>query len=64
MSAVKDPVFAALVGDESGLPPAYLVDDYLQAATSRKVEGIVWRMLSCHANGRHSPRWPLHRSTG
>lgn len=38
----RDPVFEALVGDYSALPRSYLLDDYLQATRSRKVEGIVW----------------------
>jgi predicted TIM-barrel fold metal-dependent hydrolase len=38
----KDPIFEALVGDYSALPRTYLLDDYLRATTSRKVEGIVW----------------------
>jgi predicted TIM-barrel fold metal-dependent hydrolase len=38
----KDPVFEALVGDYSALPRSYLLDQYLRATRSRKVEGIVW----------------------
>ena len=38
----KDPIFEALVGDYAALPRAYLLEDYLQATCSRKVEGIVW----------------------
>jgi predicted TIM-barrel fold metal-dependent hydrolase len=38
----KDPIFEALVGNYSALPRTYLVDDYLRATSSRKVEGVVW----------------------
>jgi predicted TIM-barrel fold metal-dependent hydrolase len=38
----RDQVFEALVGDYSTLPRSYLLDDYLRATRSRKVEGIVW----------------------
>jgi predicted TIM-barrel fold metal-dependent hydrolase len=38
----NDPNFEALVGDYSALPRSYLLDDYLHATLSRKVEGIVW----------------------
>lgn len=38
----RDPVFEALVGDYSALPRSHLLDDYLRATRSRKVEGIVW----------------------
>ena len=38
----RDQVFEALVGDYSKLPRSYLLDDYLRATRSRKVEGIVW----------------------
>jgi predicted TIM-barrel fold metal-dependent hydrolase len=38
----KDPAFEALVGDYSALPRTYLLDAYLKAAESRKVDGIIW----------------------
>ncbi len=38
----KDPAFEALVGSYSALPRAYLLDTYIQATSSRKVEGIIW----------------------
>ena len=38
----KDPGFEALVGDYSALPRTYLLHNYLEAAESRKVDGIVW----------------------
>jgi predicted TIM-barrel fold metal-dependent hydrolase len=38
----KDAGFEALVGDYSALPRTYLLDDYLKATESRKVEGIIW----------------------
>jgi predicted TIM-barrel fold metal-dependent hydrolase len=37
-----DPTFEALVGDYTALFRTYLVDDYIRATSSRKVEGIVW----------------------
>jgi predicted TIM-barrel fold metal-dependent hydrolase len=38
----NDPTFEALVGNYSALPRSYLVEEYLRATRSRKVEGIVW----------------------
>lgn len=38
----RDAVFEALVGDYAALPRTYLLDDYLRAARSRTVQGIVW----------------------
>src|SRR5262249_5178023 len=40
--ARKDPVFEAFVGDYSTLPTTYLLDDYLRATSSRKVDGLIW----------------------
>jgi predicted TIM-barrel fold metal-dependent hydrolase len=38
----RDPSFEALVGDYAALPRTFLLRDYLQASSSRKVQGIVW----------------------
>jgi predicted TIM-barrel fold metal-dependent hydrolase len=38
----EDPTFRAIVGDYSALPRRFLLDDYLQASASSRVEGIVW----------------------
>src|SRR5262249_38651223 len=40
--ARKDPGFEAFVGDYSALPRTYLLDDYLRATSSRKVDGLIW----------------------
>jgi predicted TIM-barrel fold metal-dependent hydrolase len=40
--ARKDPGFKAFVGDYSALPTTYLLDDYLRATSSRKVDGLIW----------------------
>jgi predicted TIM-barrel fold metal-dependent hydrolase len=38
----RDPTFEALVGDYGALPRTYGLDDYLRAARSRDVSGLVW----------------------
>lgn len=38
----RDPGFESFVGDYSTLPRTFLLQDYLRATRSRKVEGIVW----------------------
>jgi predicted TIM-barrel fold metal-dependent hydrolase len=38
----RNPAFEALVGDYSALPRTYLLDNYLQATASRKVDAIIW----------------------
>ena len=38
----RDPTFEALVGDYSGLPRTYGLDDYLGATRLRDVSGVVW----------------------
>jgi predicted TIM-barrel fold metal-dependent hydrolase len=38
----KDPGFEAFDGDYSALPRTYLLDDYLQATSSRKIDGLIW----------------------
>jgi predicted TIM-barrel fold metal-dependent hydrolase len=40
--ARKDRGFETFVGDYSALPRTYLLDDYLRATSSRKVDGIIW----------------------
>src|SRR5215831_3912027 len=40
--ATKAPVFEAFVGDYPALPRTYLLDDYLRATSSRKVDGLIW----------------------
>src|SRR5262249_41106611 len=40
--ARKDPGFEAFVGDYSALPRTYLLDGYLSATSSRKVDGLIW----------------------
>jgi predicted TIM-barrel fold metal-dependent hydrolase len=52
----EDLGFRATVGDYSALPRRYLLDDYLKASASCRVEGIVWHeFLSADAIGE--ARW-------